>query len=199
MQHVRRLKRSELPEDTESLARFLIGKTVVHQAGRTQLSGRIVETEAYVIGDAASHAYRGLRPRNGSMFLRTGHAYVYICYGRLNLLNVSSEAAGTGAAVLLRALEPLEGIKRMMRNRGTKRLRDLTRGPGCLTAAIGVGMQHDGLDLCGRGRLWLGTATKPAGPIGASVRIGLTRDAHRLLRFYERGNPFVSGPRRLNV
>lgn len=194
MQHVRRLKRSELPEDTEALARYLIGKTVVHNA----VSGRIVETEAYVIGDAASHAYRGPRPRNASMFLRVGHAYVYICYGRLNLLNVSSEPVGTGAAVLLRALEPLEGIERMMRNRGRTRLLDLTRGPGCLTVAMGVDIRHDGVDLCGGGPLWLGTATKPAGPIGVSVRIGLTREPHRLLRFYERGNPFVSGPRRLN-
>ena len=191
---IRRLKRSELPEDTESLARYLIGKTVVHDA----VSGRIVETEAYVIGDAAGHAFRGPTPRNHSLFLKLGHAYVYVVYGRLNLLNVSSERAGIGAGVLLRALEPLEGVATMQRRRGTKRLRDLTRGPGRLTVAIGVAMRHDGVDLCGSGPLWLGTATKPAGPIGVSVRIGLTREPHRLLRFYEGGNPFVSGPRRLN-
>lgn len=196
---IRRLKRSELPEDTESLARYLIGKTVVHDVGRTRLSGRIVETEAYVIGDAAGHAYRGPTPRNHSLFLKLGHAYVYVCYGRLNLLNVSSERAGLGAGVLIRALEPMDGIAQMQRRRGTSRFKDLTRGPGCLTVAIGVGMRHDGVDLCGNGPLWLGTAAKLTGPIGTSIRIGLTRDAHRLLRFYERGNPFVSGPRRLNV
>lgn len=195
MQHVRRLKRSELPGDTEALARYLIGKTVVHNA----VSGRIVETEAYVIGDAAGHAFRGPTPRNHSLFLKLGHAYVYVCYGRLNLLNVSSERAGIGAGVLIRALEPIDGVEVMQRRRGTSRLRDLTRGPGRLTVAIGVAMRHDGVDLCGGGPLWLGTATKPAGPIGVSVRIGLTREPHRLLRFYERGNPFVSGRRRLNV
>jgi len=192
---IRRLKRSELPEDTEALARYLIGKTVVHKA----VSGRIVETEAYVIGDAAGHAYRGPTPRNHSLFLKLGHAYVYVVYGRLKLLNVSSERAGVGAGVLIRALEPIEGVAIMQRRRGTSQLRDLTRGPGCLTVAIGVSMRHDGVDLCNGGPLWLGSAAKPAGPIGISVRIGLTREAHRRLRFYERGNPFVSGPRRLNA
>jgi len=115
------------------------------------------------------------------------------------MLNVSSEGAGTGAGILLRAIEPMEGIESMQRRRGTTRLVDLARGPGRLAAALRIGRRLDGLDLCGSGELWLGTAVRAVGPIGVSVRIGITKDAERQLRFYERGNPFVSGPKRLRV
>jgi len=103
----RPLARSELPVDTASLARYLIGKIVVRELPEGVVSGRIVETEAYVVGDAAGHAYRGMTPRNRSLFLGPGHAYVYVAYGVSNMLNVSSEAPGVGAGVLIRALEPL--------------------------------------------------------------------------------------------
>ena len=86
------------------------------------VSGRIVETEAYVVGDAAGHAYRGMTPRNRSLFLERGHAYVYLAYGISYMLNVSSETAGIGAGVLIRALEPLEGVAIMQRNRGDRAL-----------------------------------------------------------------------------
>jgi DNA-3-methyladenine glycosylase len=108
-----------------------------------------------------------------------------------------SEPAGTAAAILIRALEPLEGIELMQRHRKTTRLLDLTRGPGRLAAAFQIGRRHDGLDVCAPGSLWLGETSHPIGPIGKSVRIGITRAADRLLRFYERGNAFVSGPKRL--
>src|SRR3954466_8925673 len=104
------LTRAELPSDTAALARFLIGKIMVRELRRGVVSGRIVETEAYVVGDAAGHAYRGLTPRNPSLFLERGHAYIYFMYGRSCMVNVSSEAPGIGAGVLIRALEPLEGI-----------------------------------------------------------------------------------------
>jgi DNA-3-methyladenine glycosylase len=100
--------------------------------------------------------------------------------------------------VLLRALEPLEGIPLMERHRGTTRLRDLARGPGRLAQAMLVDRRQDGVDLCGKGPLWLGAAVRPTDAVGKSVRIGLTREAHRMLRFYERGNPFVSGSKRLS-
>jgi DNA-3-methyladenine glycosylase len=195
---VRRLRRAELPADTEELARFLIGKTVVRQLPEGRISGRIVETEAYVVGDAAAHAFIGLTRRNRSLFLKRGHAYVYFAYGSCCLLNVSSETRGVGAGVLLRALEPLEGIELMQRLRGLTRIRDLARGPGRLAEALHVDLRLDGADLCTPGDLWLGTAVRETGPIGVSVRIGITRDAHRELRFYERGSPFVSGPRSLS-
>jgi DNA-3-methyladenine glycosylase len=194
---IRRLRRSELPHETVDLARFLIGKTIVRELANGRLSGRIVETEAYLPGDAACHAFRGPTARNRSLFLRHGHAYVYFVYGSHFMLNVSSEAPGTGAGILLRAIEPIEGIDRMRQRRGTTRLLDLARGPGRLAAAMRINKRLDGLDLCGTGDLWLGTAVRPAGPIGVSVRIGITKDAERLLRFYERGNPYVSGPKKL--
>ena len=199
----RALARSELPIDTTSLARYLIGKLLVRQLPDGVVSGRIVETEAYVVGDAAGHAYRGMTRRNRSLFLERGHAYVYLAYGRSWMLNVSSEMPGIGAGVLIRAVEPLEGIPIMQRNRGIERLRDLARGPGRLTAALRVDRRLDGLDLCREGPLWLGRGDhKPGdhepGDIGQSIRIGISRDADRPLRFYLRGSPFVSGPRSLN-
>jgi DNA-3-methyladenine glycosylase len=150
VRRVRRLPRSALPADTVDLARYLIGKTLVHDTEEGRTSGRIVETEAYVVGDAAGHAYRGQTQRNRSLFLRRGHAYVYFIYGVSYLLNVSSEQAGIGAGVLLRALEPLEGIEIMRERRGTPRVQDLARGPGRLTIAMGVDIGDDGVDLCAR-------------------------------------------------
>lgn len=107
------LARSELPIDTVSLARYLIGKVLVRELPEGVASGRIVETEAYVVGDAAGHAYRGMTRRNRSLFLERGHAYIYLAYGSSYMLNVSSEMPGIGAGVLIRALEPLEGIRIM--------------------------------------------------------------------------------------
>jgi DNA-3-methyladenine glycosylase len=190
----RPLARSELPVDTAALARYLIGKLVVRRLPEGTASGRIVETEAYIVGDAAGHAFRGMTPRNRSLFLERGHAYVYLAYGISWMLNVSSEKPGIGAGVLIRALEPLEGIPIMQRNRGTERLRDLARGPGRLATALRIDRGLDGLDLCRKGPLWLGLGDHEAGEIGQSIRIGITREADRPLRFYLRGSPFVSGP-----
>lgn len=129
--------------------------------------------------------------------LERGHAYVYFVYGNHFMLNVSGEREGVGEGVLLRAAEPLEGIERMKRYRHTRRAIDLARGPGRLAEAFRITRQLDGVDLCGSGKLWLGTAVRPAGRIGVSARIGITKEAHRPLRFFERGNPFVSGPKSL--
>jgi DNA-3-methyladenine glycosylase len=195
---IRRLTRRELPIDTKTLARFLIGKTLVHDTADGRMSGRIVETEAYVVGDPAAHAFRGETPRNRSMFLARGHAYVYFIYGCWYSINVSGERPGVGAGVLLRALEPLDGVDLMRRRRPDSKTVDLARGPGRLATALGIDRSLDGVDLCGDDSLWLGTAARPVGEIGESVRIGLSREADRVLRSYERGNPHVSGPKRLN-
>jgi DNA-3-methyladenine glycosylase len=194
---IRRLRRAELPADTLSLARYLLGKLVVHDVAAGRLSGRIVETEAYPIGDSAGNAFRGKTPRNRSMFLTRGHAHVYFTYGSSFLLNVVSETRGVGAGVLIRALEPLEGIELMQHSRGTTRMLDLARGPGRLTEAMQVDLNHDGLDLCAAGPLWLAATAQSTGAIGESVRIGLTRNIDARWRFYERGSPYVSGPKRL--
>ncbi len=193
------LKRAELPVDTAALARYLIGKRVVRALPEGIAGGRIVETEAYVVGDAAGHAFRGMTPSNHVLFLEPGRAHVYLAYGVSYMLNVSSEPAGIGAGVLIRALEPLDGIPIMRLNRGVERLRDLARGPGRLARALRIDLSLDGVDLCREGPLWLGHDDQPPGDIGRSVRIGITRDAERPLRFYLRGSPFVSGPKSLNA
>jgi DNA-3-methyladenine glycosylase len=192
------LARSELPLDTVELARLLLGKIVVRVTLEGVLSGRIVETEAYPIGDAASHAYRGETARNRALFLSRGHAYVYLAYGVSYMLNISSEAAGVGAGVLIRALQPLEGIAMMQRNRGVENVRDLTRGPGRLAAALEIDRRLDGVDLCQVGPLWIARNHRDAPEVGVSTRIGLSREADRPLRFYVPGDQFVSGPKRLN-
>jgi DNA-3-methyladenine glycosylase len=193
---LRRLRRAALPIDTVELARYLIGKVLVHDIA-SRLSGRIVETEAYPIGDAAGRAFRGKTPHNRSLFLERGHAHVYFIYGSSYLLNVSSEVLEVGAGVLLRAVEPLEGVELMVSSSSKTRLADLGRGPGRLTKAMQIDLRQDGLDLCARGPLWLAATAQRTGTIGKSVRIGISRNIGRLLRFYERGNPHVSGPKRL--
>lgn len=195
----KRLTRAELPVDTVRLARYLIGKIVVRETPEFFLSGRIVETEAYPLGDEASHAFRGATLRNQTLFLRRGHAYIYLAYGTSYLLNVSSEDAGIGAGVLIRALEPLEGIPWMQRNRHVETVRDLARGPGRLAAAFEIDRRLDGVDLCRKGPLWLARDDAPAPKIGISGRIGLSRAADRRLRFYMRGSRFLSGPKNLGA
>jgi DNA-3-methyladenine glycosylase len=202
---IRRLRRDELPVDTVELARFLIGKILVRDLpgrGRSsgrRLSGRIVETEAYPVGDAACHAFRGQTPRNRSLFLAHGYSYVYFAYGSCWMMNVSSEEEGTGAGVLIRTVEPLEGLARMERHRGISHPYDIARGPGRLASAFAIDKRLDGLDLCSRdSSIWLGVLRGPGdrdlpGEIGVSTRIGISKEAHRLLRFYERGSRFVSG------
>ncbi len=196
VKEIHRLRRSELPVRTSALARYLIGKTLVHDHPSGRMSGRIVETEAYGIGDAAAHSFRGKTARNQSLFLEHGHAYVYFIYGNWFAMNVSGEPEGLGGGVLLRALEPLEGIRLMKRRRPGAHLHDLARGPGRLATALAIDRRYDGADLCSPGPIWLGAAVKPPGIIGRSVRIGITKDAHRLMRYYEKDNPCVSGPRR---
>jgi DNA-3-methyladenine glycosylase len=193
-----RLRRAELPADTLALARYLIGKTVVRNLDGVRVSGRIVETEAYTIGDASGHAFRGRTTSNQSLFLKRGHAYIYLNYGLSFMLNVSSEEHGIGGGVLVRALEPVDGVREMMKRRRTERLFDLTRGPGRLTQALGIDRRCDGIDLCRSAQLWLGTPVKRRRAIGMSVRIGISKEIERLHRFYERGNPFVSGPKWLS-
>src|ERR1700729_3460811 len=160
--------------------------------------GRIVETEAYPVGDAAGHAYRGITARNRTLSLERGHAYVYLAYGTSFMLNVSSETPGVGAGILIRALEPTTGIGFMEQRRGTERLRDVARGPGRLCAALAIDRRLDGIDLCREGPLWLGSDGRAAGDIGRGKRIGITRAAGSALRYYVRGNRFVSGPAALN-
>jgi DNA-3-methyladenine glycosylase len=196
----KRLRRSRLPPATLELAHFLIGKLIVRRLDDgTVLTGRIVETEAYAPGDPASHAFRGPTKRNRAMFERHAHAYVYLIYGTSYCLNVSTEERGVGAAVLIRAAEPLSGLERMRELRGRPGLRDdeLARGPGNLCRAFGIGPAEDGVDLDTDPRLMLADdGTAPA--VGTSRRIGLTRAVELPHRFYARGSRAVSGRRSLS-
>ncbi|HXZ14247.1 MAG TPA: DNA-3-methyladenine glycosylase [Candidatus Sulfotelmatobacter sp.] len=197
IQRLRRLRRRELPVSTVKLARYLIGKTLVRELPGGRLIGRIVETEAYLTGDAAAHTFRGPTPRNRSLYLERGHAYVYFTYGNHFMLNVSGGRDGVGEGILIRAVEPIEGIELMADHRRNKNLKDLARGPGRLASAFRIDKQQDGIDLTAHESLWIGTPLKPPGEIGTSVRIGITKEVHRPLRFFEKGSEFVSGPRRL--
>jgi DNA-3-methyladenine glycosylase len=159
-------------------------------------SGRIVETEAYPVGDAAGHAFTGMTAANHSLFLERGHAYVYLVYGSSYMCNVAAERRGIGAGVLLRALEPVEGMSVMQRRRGTARPTELVKGPGRLATAMAIDKRCDGVDLCAAGPLWLGVNDeRRAVRLSRSARIGLTEEVDRRLRFFERGNAYVSGPR----
>ncbi|WP_206994978.1 DNA-3-methyladenine glycosylase [Trinickia mobilis] len=191
------LSRDELPVDTVELARWMVGKCLVHDTPQGRVSGRLVETEAYPVGDSTSYAYRGLKPYNGALFRARGHAYVRLVYGASYTINMSSEEEGVGAAVLFRAVEPLDGIELMQAQRpGAKRV-DLARGPGRLCAALAIGPEWDGADLCGGGALWIGRLDPDAVRVASTQRIGLTREMHAPLRFYVPGSRFVSGPKRL--
>ena len=194
----RRLTSDDLPHETLALARALIVKTLAHDTPDGLLAVRIVETEAYPVGDRAGHAYVGRTQRNAPLFDAFGRVYVYLGYGVSWLINISAEDQGVGAGVLFRAGEPIFGVETMMRRRGKGRLIDLASGPGKLCMAMGIGKAQDGTRYFDGGPIWLGEAVRPAGEIGVSVRIGITKDAERPLRFYERGNPFVSGPKKLS-
>jgi DNA-3-methyladenine glycosylase len=176
------------------VARDLLGRILVHETDRGPITGRVVETEAYLRDDAASHSFRGPTARNASMFGPPGRAYVYLVYGLHHCLNVVTAPEGIGEAVLLRALEPLEGLEIMRAHRGDVADRELCNGPGKLAQAFGVNRAHDGADFF-RGALGFrelvpGPTGRPA--IRRSRRIGITRAAQLPLRFSCRGSPFVS-------
>ena len=189
-----RISRRALPVATVALARFLIGKHLVHRTTAGRIAGRIVETEAYPPGDPTGYARPGLTTSNAPLFAVRGTAYVRMVYGACLTLNLASEPEGVGAAVLIRALEPTEGIARMLVNRPRSRLRDLARGPGRVCEALGIGRELTGIDLCSSPVLWLERTPGVAADIQVATRIGLSRDQHRRLRFIERGSPFVSVP-----
>ena len=191
------LHREDLPVDTVELACYMVGKYLVHDLPEGRISGRIVETEAYPVGDSTSHAFIGLRAHNAALFKARGHAYIRLTYGVSYMLNMSSEEEGTGAGILIRAIEPLEGLDLMQARRPGVSLRDLARGPGRLTSALGIGPAFDGRSLCTGHDLWIGRIEAGQTPVAVTTRIGLSREMHRPLRFYEPGSVFVSGPRKL--
>ncbi len=178
---------------TLEVARDLIGCVVDH-AGT---AGVIVETEAYHDSEPACHAYNGPTPRTRTLFGPPGCAYVYRSYGVHALLNAVTEPEGTGAAVLIRALEPLAGIERMRARRGVERSEDLCSGPGKLTEALGIALDLDGADL-ERGPVVISPSPRAGAaqpPIVSARRVGITRAVELPWRFCLAGSRFVSRPR----
>jgi DNA-3-methyladenine glycosylase len=184
------LKRSFYQRSTVEVARDLLGKIVVH--GPT--AGMIVETEAYPGGDdAASHSFRGITSRTRVLFGPPGHAYVYFIYGMYQCLNLVCEPDGTPGGVLVRALEPLDGIEIMRSRRpSARRLEDLASGPGKLTLALAITLQHNGVDVTRGSLVVREPAEKRHLDIRVTPRIGITQCADRPLRFLIAGNRSVS-------
>ncbi len=193
----RRLGGRFFAPDTVSLAKSLLGKRLVSFADRKLTSGRIVEVEAYLgSNDPACHASRGVTARNEVMFRSAGHCYVYLIYGMYHCVNVVSEGAGVGSAVLIRAVEPVEGLDVMKgrRGRGGQFERDLARGPGRLCQAFGIERGISGQHFVSSPVIWLEDAPQVSeGEISASGRIGISVGADLQLRFFLEGSRFVSG------
>jgi DNA-3-methyladenine glycosylase len=185
-----RLARRFYARDPETVAQDLLGRILVRRTGERLVAGRIVEAEAYGPRDPASHAFRGPTPRNATMFGPPGHAYVYVSHGIHHCLNATT---GSGSAVLIRALEPLEGIGHMSRRRGVDDLRLLCAGPGRLCQALGITLAEDGADLTDGDGLWI-AAGDPATEAAATPRIGLTLAADVPWRFVVPGSPYLSRP-----
>jgi DNA-3-methyladenine glycosylase len=173
------------------VARDLIGCTVSHEG----CSGVIVETEAYHDSEPACHAFVGLTPRTETLFGPPGFAYVYRSYGIHALLNAVSEPAGVGAAVLIRALEPVEGIELMRERRGIESVRQLCSGPGKLTQALGIELSHNGCDLA-RGPVVISPRRGAWRDVEVTVdrRIGITKAVELDWRFCAAGSRFLSKP-----
>jgi DNA-3-methyladenine glycosylase len=171
------------------VARSLLGQVLVH--GDT--AGRIVETEAYLgLEDRAAHAWRGETPRTRVLFGPPGHAYVYLIYGMYECLNIVAEKEGVPGCVLIRALEPLQGLDTMRARRpGARRVEDLANGPGKLTLALGISRKLNGADVTAGPLLVVGGGGERV-EIGVSPRIGITHCADWPLRFFIKGSKFVS-------
>lgn len=179
---------------TAEVARRLLGSLVVSTVGGREASGRIVETEAYLgSDDPASHAFKGRTPRNAAMFGPRGTLYVYVSYGIHHCINVVTGEEGDPGAVLVRALEPVSGLDVMARRRG--RTTELCSGPGRLTQALGITMRHNGHRLSLPPVRLVAPPPRTAVEVGTSGRIGVSRAAHRPLRFFLKGHPAVKPPR----
>lgn len=199
------LAREFFNRDSRIVGRELLGKLLIRREGRRKLVGRVVEVEAYLgKDDPAAHSFGGPTPRNMVMFGPPGFAYVYFIYGNHYCLNVSCQPEGNAAAVLFRALEPLAGIEQMALSRdmtveSPRDLRLLTSGPGRMAEAFAVTRARDnGKDLTtSRSDLWLADDGFVPAEIAATKRIGITKAAEREWRYIIKGNPFVSGPKKI--
>jgi DNA-3-methyladenine glycosylase len=194
-----KLKRVFYTKDVLTVASELLGKVLVKNERGKMISGRIVEVEAYDgRTDKAAHTYGGKTKRNEVMFNEGGYLYVYLSYGVHCCCNVVSGTEGTGTAILIRAVEPLEGIEKMKMNRfGKKKLSEkemynLTSGPGKVCKAFGITKHHSGVDLTGDKIYLVDSVLKKDEKIDVSKRIGITKSAHLPWRYFIKNNPYLS-------
>ena len=178
-------------QDTITVARQLLGKKLVH-ACEPVTSGRIVETEAYLFDDPANHAFKGETARNSAMFQKEGTLYIYRIYGTYWCLNIVTSREGIGEAVLIRALEPVDGIKTMEVRRKTSNRASLTNGPGKLVMALGIPPSANGQTVNEQDIRLFHQALRVGEEIAVSSRIGIKKGADLPLRFFLKNNPFVS-------
>ncbi|MFH1709912.1 MAG: DNA-3-methyladenine glycosylase [bacterium] len=176
---MRVLPASFYARNTKAVARGLLGKYLIRKIGRRRLVGRIVETEAYFQDDPASHSYSGKTPRSAPMFEHPGRAYVYFVYGNHYCLNAVTEKFGKAGAVLIRALEPVKGVKLA------------TNGPGKLTKAFKIDSKFNRADLS-RGNLVVAEGVRKRYNIVSARRVGISKASNKLYRFYLKGNKYVS-------
>lgn len=173
-------------------AQKLLGAQLIYDTPEGRVSGIIVETEAYTAEDAASHSFKGQTERNKMMFGPAGRAYIYFTYGMHYCFNVVTGPEGAGEAVLIRALEPLEGVEIMKRNRHREDILQLSNGPAKLVQALGISKNQNGIDLH-KGELRIeGAGTISDSQTTQTTRIGIKQDIHRLWRFYIKDSPFIS-------
>lgn len=180
-------------DNTLDAAKNLLGWILVHDSQEGKTSGYIVETEAYMADDAASHSYKGSTPRTEVMFGPAAHLYVYFTYGMHYCVNIVTGKEGKGEAVLIRALQPIDGISLMRLRRGDVADEQLTNGPAKLAQAMGISRRHNGEALTGASVFKLLPGFMPNN-ISRSTRIGVTKDVDKPWRFYVTGNKYISRP-----
>ncbi len=173
----------------------MLGRQLVYEGPQGPVGGRIVEVEAYIgETDPACHGAAGRTARNRVLWGPPGHAYVYFTYGMHHLVNLVTERDGFPAAVLIRALEPTVGVEQIRRRQPHLGERALLSGPGRVCAGLGLGLEHDGLDLA-EGPLWVSRARRRPERIVRTPRVGIRNGLDRPWRLYVAGSPSVSGPR----
>jgi len=195
----KKLKKSFYRRELIPVARDLLGKILVKSDGKEFLAGKIIEVEAYHGDlDKAAHSYGGITKRNEIMFEAGGYLYVYFTYGAHHCCNVVTGKKGQGTAVLIRAVEPILGLEKLIKNRfgrklkNAKELFNLTSGPGKICAAFGIERKHSGADLMGKKIFILDSEKIKSKDIGISKRIGITRSIDLPWRFFIKNNPYLS-------
>lgn len=195
----RRLKRNFFARKPEVVAKELLGKILVRKVGKRVLSGRIVEVEAYLNGDEAAHSFTGISKRNQSLYKGGGHLYVHT-QRHHTLMDIVTDKEGIPGSVLIRALEPIEGLDLMRQKRGRENPHELMNGPGKICEALDISLALDGIDTTTpKAEVYIEEAPPISKrQVGVSHRIGITKAATKLLRFYLLGNPYVSRFRGIN-